>query len=84
MEKASQQHLQNAKLQHERRAVEKEKLKKRLEELEEEHIKQSDEIILKKALQIKKRCIIEYLEKFIGIDDIPFNKLNEPVKKFKN
>ena len=85
MEKARQQHLQNAEIRRQKRAIEKEELKKRLEELEEEHIKQLEEKILKKALQIKKRTIIEdaYLEKVIGIDDIPLDKLNELVKKLK-
>ena len=85
MEKARQQHWQNAEIRRQKRAIEKEELKKRLEELEEEHIKQLEEKILKKALQIKKRTIIEdaYLEKVTGIDDIPLDKLNELVKKLK-
>ena len=85
MEKARQQHLQNAEICRQKRAVEKDKLKKQIEELEEEHIKHLEEKILKKALQIKKRTILEdaYLEKVIGIDDIPLDKLNELVKKLK-
>ena len=58
MEKARQKHLQNAEIRRQNRAAEKEELNK-IEELEEEHVKQLEEKILKKALKIKKKTIIE-------------------------
>ena len=40
---------------------------------------------LKKALAIKKRNIIEdsIIEKVIGLDDVPIEKINELVKKIQ-
>ena len=85
MEIARQQHLKNAQLRREKRVIEKEELNKKIQELEEQHIKSLEEKILKKALSLQRRKILEnaLIEKVIGIDDIPIDKLNELVKKLK-
>ena len=48
-------------------------------------MKNLEEKILKKALAIKKRNIIEdsIIEKVIGLDDVPIEKINELVKKIQ-
>ena len=48
-------------------------------------MKNLEEKILKKALAIKKRSIIEdsIIEKVIGLDDVPIEKIHELVKKMQ-
>ena len=83
MEKARQQHLKNAKERQAKRALEKEEYNKKVQELEEQHIKYLEDKIVKKALAIKRRTIIEdaYINKVIEIDDVPLDTLNKLVKK---
>ena len=85
LQKAQQIHKQNADIHKQKRAIEIEKYNKKIEELEEEYVKNLEEKILKKALAIKKRNIIEdsIIEKVIGLDDVPIEKINELVKKIQ-
>ena len=83
MEKARQQHLKNARERQAKRALEKEEYNKKVQELEEQHLKYLEDKIVKKALAIKRRTIIEdaYINKVIEIDDVPLDTLNKLVKK---
>ena len=83
MEKARQQHLKNTKERQAKRALEKEEYNKKVQELEEQHLKYLEDKIVKKALAIKRRTIIEdaYINKVIEIDDVPLDTLNKLVKK---
>ena len=83
LKKAQEKHKQNADIRKQKRAIEIEKYNKKIEELEEEYVKTLEEKILKKALAIKKRNIIEdsIIEKVIGLDDVPIEKKNKLVKK---
>ena len=83
MEKARQQHLKNAKERQAKRLLEKEEYNKKVQELEEQHIKYLEDKIVKKALAIKCRTIIEdaYINKVIEIDNIPLDTLSNLVKK---
>ena len=85
LQKAQQIHKQNADIRKQKRAIEIEKYNKKIEELEEEYVKNLEEKILKKALAIKKRNIIEdsIIEKVLGYDDVPIEKINELVKKIQ-
>ena len=59
LKKAQEIHKQNADIRRQKRAIEIEKYNKKIEELEEEYVRNLEEKILKKALAIKKRNIIE-------------------------
>ena len=85
LKKAQEIHKQNADIRRQKRAIEIEKYNKKIEELEEEYVRNLEEKILKKALAIKKRNIIEdsIIEKVIGLDDVPIEKINELVKKIQ-
>ena len=85
LKKAQEIHKQNADIRRQKRAIEIEKYNKKIEELEEEYVKNLEEKILKKALAIKKRNIIEdsIIEKVLGYDDVPIEKINELVKKIQ-
>ena len=85
LKKAQEIHKQNADIHRQKRAIEIEKYNKKIEELEEEYVRNLEEKILKKALAIKKRNIIEdsIIEKVIGLDDVPIEKINELVKKIQ-
>ena len=85
LQKAQQIHKQNADIRRQKRAIELEKYNKKIEELEEQQVKNLEEKILKKVLAIKKRNIIEdsIVEKVIGIDDVPIEKINKLVKKIQ-
>ena len=80
---ARQQHLKNAKERQAKRLLEKEEYNKKVQELEEQHIKYLEDKIVKKALAIKCRTIIEdaYINKVIEIDNIPLDTLSNLVKK---
>ena len=81
--KTRQQHLKNAKESQAKHALEKEEYNKKVQELEEQHIKYLEDKIVKKALTIKRWTIIEdaYINKVIEIDDVPLDTLNKLVKK---
>ena len=83
MTKAREQHLKNARERQAKRALEKEEYNKKVQELEEQHLKYLEDKIVKKALAIKRRTIIEdaYINKVIEIDDVPLDTLNKLVKK---
>ena len=85
LQKAQEKHKQNADIRRQKRAIEIEKYNKKIEELEEEYVRNLEEKILKKALAIKKRNIIEdsIIEKVLGYDDVPIEKINELVKKIQ-
>ena len=85
LQKAQQIHKQNADICRQKRAIELEKYNKKIEELEEQYVKNLEEKILKKALAIQKRNIIEdsIVEKVIGLDDVTIEKINELVKKIQ-
>ena len=85
MEKARQQHLQNARERQSKRLLDKEEYNKKVQELEQQHIKYLEDKIVKKALAIKRRTIIEdaYINKVIEIDDVPLDTLSNLVKKHK-
>ena len=53
LKKAQEIHKQNADIRRQKRAIEIEKYNKKIEELEEEYVKNLEEKILKKALAIK-------------------------------
>ena len=52
---------------------------KRNKRLEEEYVRNLEQKILKKSLAIKKDSIIE---KIIGLDDIPIEKINMLLKNY--
>ena len=83
LKKAQEIHKQNADIRKQKRSTELEKYNKKIEELEEQYVKNLEEKILQKALAIKKRNIIEdsIIEKVIGLDDVPIEKKNKLVKK---
>ena len=85
IKKAQEIHKQNADIRRAKRAIELEKYNKKKLELEEEYVRNLEQKILKKALAIKKRSIIEdsIIEKIIGLDDIPIEKINVLLKQLQ-
>ena len=85
IKKAQEIHKQNADIRRQKRAIELEKYNKKKWELEEEYVRNLEQKILKKALAIKKRSIIEdsIIEKIIGLDDIPIEKINVLLKQLQ-
>ena len=85
IKKAQEIHKQNADIRRAKRAIELEKYNKTKLELEEEYVRNLEQKILKKALAIKKRSIIEdsIIEKIIGLDDIPIEKINVLLKQLQ-
>ena len=85
IKKAQEIHKQNADIRRQKRAIELEKYNKKKLELEEEYVRNLEQKILKKALAIKKRSIIEdsIIEKIIGLDDIPIEKINVLLKQLQ-
>ena len=85
IKKAQEIHKQNADIRRAKRAIELEKYNKKKLELEEEYVRNLEQKILKKALAIKKRSIIEdsIIEKIIGLDDIPIEKINMLLKQLQ-
>ena len=85
IKKAQEIHKQNADIRRAKRAIELEKYNKKKLELEEEYVRNLEQKILEKALAIKKRSIIEdsIIEKIIGLDDIPIEKINVLLKQLQ-
>ena len=85
IKKAQEIHKQNADIRRAKRAIELEKYNKKKLELEEEYVRNLEQKIFKKALAIKKRSIIEdsIIEKIIGLDDIPIEKINMLLKQLQ-
>ena len=85
IKKAQEIHKQNADIHRAKRAIELEKYNKKKLILEEEYVRNLEQKILKKALAIKKRSIIEdsIIEKIIGLDDIPIEKINMLLKQLQ-
>ena len=63
--------------------LQREEYNKKVQELEEQHIKYLEDKIIKKALAIKRRTILKdaYINKVIEIDHVPLDALINLVKK---